>query len=80
MARYITVRVVDSSGRPYYNEKVSVECHRTLATGFVPDQSTDREGVAQFSVDDNMPEISIFVKGRKVVDRDSVRAQYQVVI
>jgi hypothetical protein len=65
MARYLTVRVVDSGGRPKKGARVGLYVHRTLASGFKPNVYTDAEGKVEFALDDDSP-ITLYVDGREM--------------
>lgn len=61
---YITVRVVDSSGRPEANAKVSV-----WRGGWVPEQRTDSEGESEFAINATPSDrIRIYAKGQIVFE------------
>ena len=76
--RYVSVRVVDSGGRPKRDARVAIEVHQFLAGGVVG-ENTDSDGIAQFRLDvDEGAEITIMVDGNVKVQRGSIRADYTV--
>lgn len=77
--KYVTVRVVDSGGRPQSNAKVALWVGG-IAGGFVQPQYTNSNGEADFKLDDSYSEISVSVNDKERVPRGSVRAEYKVVI
>ena len=78
--RYVTVRVVDSGGRPQPNTRVSVYVHQFLAEGMKGPEYTNSDGCVEFALDiDTFAEISIYVNGNETVKRGSVRAEYKII-
>lgn len=77
--RYVTVRVVNSGGRPESNAKVTLWVGG-IAGGFLTPEYTNSDGEADFKLDDAYSEISISVNDRERVPRASVRADYKIVI
>lgn len=65
MSRYVTLRVVDSGGRPKKGAKVGCYIHRFMASGFKPNQYTDSEGEVEFTLDDDS-RITLYVDGREI--------------
>jgi hypothetical protein len=65
MARYMTVRVVDSSGRPKQGARVGVQVHRFLAGGFKSDQYTDADGTTEFELSDDS-RVTLYVNGSRM--------------
>ncbi len=64
MKRYISVRVVDSSGKPAYYAKVVLYVSQTLASGPLPEKYTNSEGLAEFETDlDAFAQVSVSVNG-----------------
>lgn len=79
--RYITVRVVESSGRPRSNARIGVWIYQTLANGMKEYVYTNSEGEAHISLDiDEYAEISISVDGDEKVRRGKVKAEYHIVV
>ena len=79
--KYATVRVVDSSGRPQANIKVSVCVHQFTAQGMKDAQFTTSDGETDFQLDiDDYAEISIYVNGSEKIGRGSVRSDYTVTV
>lgn len=73
--RYISVRVVDSGGRPKRDARVALEIHQFLAGG-VKSENTDSDGVAQFSLDvDGGAEVTVIVDGNVKIPRGPIKAQ-----
>lgn len=78
--RYISVRVVDSGGRPKRASRVALEVHQFLAGG-VKSEITDNDGLAQFAIDvDDGAEVTIMVNGNVEFSRGPIKAQYLVTI
>lgn len=78
--RYISVRVVDSSGKPVYYAKVTLWIYQFMASGS-KEKYTDHEGLAEFDEDlDSGAEVSISVNGSEKVKRSSIKAEYKVVV
>ncbi len=77
--KYVTVRVVDGSGRPQSNAKVAFWVGG-IAGGFLPPQYTNSDGEADFKLNDSYSEISVSVNDKERVPRGSVRAEYKIVI
>ena len=76
--RYVSVRVVDSGGRPQRDVRVGIEVHQFLASG-VKTEYTNSDGVAQFSLDvDDGAEITVYANGNEKVRRGSIRSEYTV--
>ena len=61
----MTVRVVDSSGRPKKGARVGVYIHRFLASGFKPNVHTDGNGEAVFTLDDDS-RVTLYVDGQEI--------------
>lgn len=79
--KYVTVRVVDSGGRPQANVKVSIYINQFAAQGMKEPQYTNSSGEAEFQLDiDTYGEITVYVNGQERVPRGSVRAEYKVVV
>ncbi len=79
MKRYITVRVVDSGGKPAYYAKVVLWVSQVGASGPLPEKRTNREGLAEFSPDlDASAKIAVSVNGQEKVRSGSIQAQYKV--
>jgi len=78
--RYVTVRVVDSGGRPRSGVRVALYVYQFAASGMKDPQWTDSNGEADFTLDiDEGAEISVYVDGQERVGRGRVRAEYKVV-
>ncbi len=76
---YVTVRVVDSSGRPMEYARVSV-WRGGIDSGFYPEQRTDRDGEAEFEVGvSSSDKICVYAEGQKLYD-DYVKARITVVV
>ena len=76
--RYVSVRVVDSGGRPKRASRVALEVHQFLAGG-VKSDDTDSDGLAQFSLDvDDGAEVTVMVDGNVKVPRGPIKAQYLI--
>ena len=79
--KYVTVRVVNSSGSPVSNAKVSVYVHQFLAEGMKNPEYTNSDGEAEITLDiDDGAQISIYVNGSERVGRGNVRATYTIPI
>lgn len=79
--RYSQVRVVDASGRPVKDAKVSIFVHQFMASGFVSDQYTNADGLAQFELDcDNGAEVTISVNGYPKTSRGTIQGQYSIFV
>lgn len=65
MAHYMTVRVVDSSGKPRKRARIALYVHEFLAGGFKPDQYTDDEGQVEFKLDGHAP-FTLYVDGKEI--------------
>lgn len=80
--RYITVRVVDSGGKPAYYAKVSLSVSGQMGVApgsSLPSKQTDREGIAEFEVDlDQSAKIAIYVNGSEKVRSGPIRGEYKV--
>jgi len=62
--QYISVRVVDGSGTPCADEKVTIHLNTFTGGGF-PAQWTSREGVAEFAIDISPTDsITVYAKGQ----------------
>lgn len=78
---YTMVRIVDSGGRPQSGIKVSIFVSQFLASGFRPEQYTNTDGEAEFSLDiDNGAELTIYANGQEKISKGPVRADYRVII
>jgi len=78
--RYITVRVVNSSGKPEYYARVTLWVYQFAAGGSY-EKHTNSDGVVEFDVDiDEGAEVSISVNGSEKVRRGSIRTPYTVTI
>ena len=76
--RYVSVRVVDSSGRPQRDTRVGIEVHQ-FAAGGVKTEYTNSDGLAEFELDvDEGAEITVYVNGSEKVRRGSIRSEYKV--
>ena len=79
--RYVSVRVVNSEGRPVHSARVAIEVHAFLAGGVLSPQYTNSEGLAEFQLDtDSGAEITIYVNGNEKIRRGSIRSEYKVTI
>ena len=79
--KYVTVRVIDSSGRPQSDVRVSLFVYQTLASGMKTPQYTNSKGEANFDLDiDQFAEISVYVKGEERIPRGSVEAEYRIIV
>lgn len=66
MARYMTVLVIDRSGRPKKGAKVGVYVHRFMTSGFVsPTQYTDSDGKARYELSDDS-NVTLYVDGTEI--------------
>ncbi|MBC7529383.1 MAG: hypothetical protein H7308_17780 [Chthonomonadaceae bacterium] len=79
--KYVTVRVIDSNGRPQSDVRVSLLVYQTLASGMKTPQYTSSNGEANFDLDiDQFAEISVYVKGEERISRGSVKAEYRIIV
>jgi hypothetical protein len=63
--QYICVRVVDGSGTPCADEKVTIHGNALFTGGSFPAQWTSREGVAEFAIDISPTDsITVSAKGQ----------------
>ena len=75
--RYVTVRVLDSDGKPVQGAKVIVWVYQALSPAMhLPEKYTNREGAAEIDVD--YSEISISVNGHEKVKRGATQGQYKI--
>ena len=65
MARHMTVRVVDGTGRPKKGARVGVYIHRFMASGFKDNQYTDSNGDAEFELSDDS-RVTLDVDGSEI--------------
>lgn len=78
--RYITIRVVNSSGKPEYYARVNLYIYQFAASGS-HEKYTNHDGVAEFDLDiDEGAEVSVSVNGNEKVRRGSIRTPYTVTI
>ncbi len=78
--RYVSIRVVDSGGRPKRDVRVALEIHQFLAGG-VKAQNTDSNGLANFSLDvDDGAEVTVMVNGEVRLQRGAIKAEYLIVL
>ena len=78
--RYVSVRAVDSSGRPVRDVRIALEVHQFLAGGMKAEH-TNSDGVAEFTLDvDTFAEITVYANGNPKVGRGSIQAQYTLVV
>jgi len=81
LKRYISVRVVDSGGKPAYYAKVVLYASQALASGPLPEKYTNSDGVAEFEPDlDTSAQVSVSVNGYERVRSGPIQAQYKVVL
>ena len=79
--RHVTVLVVDASGRPRPNTRVSIYVIQSFASGMKGPQYTDSSGEAEFRLDiDETAQISVYVDGNEHVQAGSVKAAYKVIL
>lgn len=79
--RYMTVRVVDASGKPRSNTRVGIYIHQALASGMADTVYTDSNGEADFTLDvDEYAEIGVYVDGNEKIRREKIKATYHVVV
>lgn len=78
--RYVTVRVVDSGGKPKHYAKVVLSVSgQFLAFGNIPMKETNREGIAEFEIDlDQNAKIAVVVNGSQKVSSGPIRSEYKV--
>lgn len=76
--KYVSVRVVDSGGRPLRDSRVGIEVHQFLAGG-MKSEHTNSDGLCEFQLDvDKGAEITIYVDGNLKVSRGSIKSDYKV--
>lgn len=81
MKRYISVRVVDTSGKPANYAKVVLYVSQTLASGPLPEKYTNSEGLAEFEPDlDASAQISVSINGQERVRSCPIQAEYKVAL
>jgi len=81
--RYVTVRVVDSGGRPVQHAKVVLWASGQflVAPGPLPEKYTDSSGIAELAVElDDSAKISVSVNGSEKIGAGSIRSEYKVTI
>lgn len=79
MAQHVFIRVVDRSGQPLRNERVSIFATHIAATGGIPDQHTDARGVAVFDLEvDDKAEVIVYVRGRECCARGPLQLRYEI--
>lgn len=79
--RYVTVRVVDSSGKPQHNACVGIYVSQFAASGMKEDSYTDSNGEAEFRLDiDTYAKIGIYVNGNEKVSNSEVRSEFKITI
>ena len=79
--RYVTVRVVDSGGRPQSNIRVAIYVNQFAASGMKDPQYTNSDGETEFALDiDTFAEISVYVDGQERVKRGSVQAMCKIIL
>ncbi|HET6382530.1 MAG TPA: hypothetical protein VFJ58_03990 [Armatimonadota bacterium] len=80
MLRCISVRAVDSAGRPVRDTPITLEIHQ-FAAGGMKAEFTDSEGLAQFELDlDRFAEITIYANGNPKVRRGKIKTEYTVTV
>ncbi len=78
--RNVLVRVYDSSGKPAYYARVTVNVYQFMAGG-QKEAFTDSDGRAELDLDvDEGAEISIGVNGSEKVSRGKIRGEYRISI
>ncbi|MCW3098382.1 MAG: hypothetical protein JWL77_4000 [Chthonomonadaceae bacterium] len=77
--RYVTVRVVDASGRPQANATVRLWVGG-ITDGFLPPEYTNSTGEAEFKFDEGYSKVAVSVNGRERIPSGSVKAEYKVVL
>jgi len=81
LKRYISVRVVDSGGKPAYYAKVVLHVSQVLASGPLPEKYTNNDGVAEFEPDlDASSQVSVSVNGQERVRSGPIQAEYKVAL
>jgi len=81
LKRYISVRVVDSGGRPVRNARVVIHASQFLASGSLPEKYTGEDGSADYETDfDASAQVSVYVNGQERVRSGPIQAEYKVVI
>jgi len=78
--QHVQVKVVNQRGDPLKNERVSIFIAK-IASGGVPDQSTDDKGFAVFELEvGESPEIIVYVRGRERFPRGPLKQSYLVAV
>lgn len=76
----VTVRVMRPDNRPYERARVDLELYQFLASGFVGERYTDREGYAHFNFDaDQFAGVVVWVEHRTYTDRAGICPSYGIV-
>ncbi len=79
--KYISVRVVDSSGRPKKNVRVIISANQFLAAGGFPPVYTNSDGLARFDLNiDDSAKIEISVGYKQVVGLSKPKSEYFITI
>ena len=81
MKRYISVRVVNGSGRPVPHERVALYVSQSVGAGMLPEKYTTTDGLAEFEPDiDEFAQLSVYVNGIEKVKTVPIQAKFTVVI
>lgn len=75
--QYISIRVLDTSGRPKHNARVAIGVNQFLASGVLQPKFTNTDGLVRFELNiDNFAEIEIYIDGKEMVSRGKVKSEY----
>ena len=79
--RYVSVRVVNSSGQPSHGTRVALDVHQAFASGMKAEYTNSEGGLAEFTLDvDDGAEITVYAEGNEKVKRGSIRSSYTVTV
>jgi hypothetical protein len=78
--RYVSVRIVDSSGRPQRDIRVGIGVSQFAASG-VETGYTNGDGMAQFQLNvDEFAQINVYVNGQEKVRTGTIKSEYVITI
>ena len=77
--RHITIRVVDTCGRPQVSTKVALWAEGA-SSGFLPAGYTNARGSVVLRLGDGYTSISVLVNGVERISHGLIRAEYKIVI
>ncbi|MEA2553286.1 MAG: hypothetical protein QOJ65_1462 [Fimbriimonadaceae bacterium] len=81
MHRTVVVHILETDGSPKPAADVSLQLHAVVEGVALEPKTTDKDGVAQFSLDmEKYAELTIYVAGHERVSRGPIQDEYYITV